>query len=284
MKRYKILHQTQYNYTAAVQLQEHTLRLRPREGHELRIEHSKLTIQPIPVLRWYRDAEGNSVATAQFNMSTNQLLIESEIIIQKYDQAPHDFLVADYAEYYPFNYLPEDKILLAPYLLSGNSTQSQMVIDWVNSLKYAGERIQTVELLQRLTQQTQQKIAYKVREEPGVQSPEESLNLGSGSCRDSAYLFMEVARRLGFAARFVSGYTYAASFAKQVGSTHAWAEVFIPGAGWRGFDPSSGSIVGVNHIAVAVARSPQSVPPVAGAYIGSASSTMTVGVWVTELS
>lgn len=284
MKRYKIVHQTLYRYDAQVQLQAHTLRLRAREGHELRIERLQLNIVPTPVLRWHRDAEGNSVATAEFNSSSNQLSIESEMIIQQYDQAPYDFLVADYAEHYPFSYLPEDKALLAPYMQEQFVCTSSALSEWMTSVWRAGERIGTYALLQRLNQRTQQQLIYCMREEPGVQTPEQSLAAGSGSCRDSAVLFMEAARRLGFAARFVSGYTYTPLFNAQPGSTHAWAEVFIPGAGWKGFDPTTGDIVGNNHIAVAVARRPQAVPPVAGSYIGAPGANMSVAVWVTQLN
>lgn len=282
MKRFRIFHQTLYTYSAPVELKNHTLRLRPREGHELRIERSNLDILPVPQLRWQRDAEDNSVATAVFASQSDQLTIKSEIIIQQYDQTPYDFVVEDYAGFYPFNYLASDIILLAPYRLSGPVPNNDLLSDWIKQIWTPGETIQTYTLLQRINQRIYQKLAYQMREEAGVQTAEESLTLASGSCRDSAYLFMEVTRRLGFAARFVSGYTYSPPFAGQMGSTHAWAEVFIPGAGWKGFDPSSGSIVGINHIAVAVARLPHMVPPVSGAFIGSATASMAVGVWVSE--
>ena len=116
MKRYKILHQTNYEFSGQVHLHPHTLRLRPREGHELRIESSTLDISPDASLRWHRDVEGNSVATATFLGSTAYLYISSEVVIQQYDQVPYDFLVADYAVDYPFRYDPEDEILLTPYL------------------------------------------------------------------------------------------------------------------------------------------------------------------------
>ena len=118
---------------------------------------------------------------------------------------------------------------------------------------------------------------------PGVQTPTETLLYGTGSCRDSAYLFMEAARRLGFASRFVSGYLHSPPSSANFGATHAWAEVFLPGAGWKGFDPTIGEVVGTNHIAVAVARMPESVPPVAGSFVGPPGASLDVGVWVSEL-
>jgi len=115
-----------------------------------------------------------------------------------------------------------------------------------------------------------------------VQTPQETLSLGTGSCRDFASLLMETLRCLGFASRFVSGYLYDPLLVNEVGSTHAWAEVYIPGAGWKGFDPTSGTIVGSYHIPVSVARVAESVPPIAGLYSGNAQSEMSVGVWISQ--
>ncbi|MBC8210493.1 MAG: transglutaminase family protein [Gammaproteobacteria bacterium] len=283
MKRYKILHRTYYNFSAEVELKPHQLRLRPREGHELRIESSNLKITPSASLRWFRDVEDNSVAIASFDSPGRQLLIESEIIIQHFDQSPLDFLVADYAVDYPFFYQTEDSIVLIPYMQVVEQGASKQLAEWIANFWKSGEQIQTYSLLQRLAEHIEQTLRYQLREEPGVQSVQQTLKLGSGSCRDSAYLFMEAARQLGFAARFVSGYLNTPPSSVNYGATHAWAEVFLPGAGWKGFDPTIGQVVGTNHIPIAVARLPESVPPVSGAYLGSASATLDVGVWVNEL-
>ncbi|MBJ6609370.1 MAG: transglutaminase family protein [Candidatus Thiothrix moscowensis] len=283
MQRYKILHRTYYNFTNLVSLEPHVLRLRPREGHELRIESSLLEITPPATLRWQRDVEDNCVAIATFTSPTRQLLIESTTLIQQYNEAPLDFWVADYAVDYPFAYQPDDQVVLAAYRQT-TQPASNLLAAWLASVWRPGERIQTVTLLQRLGSRIQQTLRYQLREEAGVQSAAETLARSTGSCRDSAYLFMEAARLLGFAARFVSGYLHAPPATTNFGSTHAWAEVFIPGAGWKGFDPSIGTIVGTDHMAVAVARLPEAVPPVAGAFVGSAGATLDVGVWVTALS
>jgi transglutaminase-like putative cysteine protease len=283
MQRYKILHRTYYNFTGKVWLEPHTLRLRPREGHELRIESSDLKITPSASLRWYRDVEDNSVAIATFDSHTEQLVIESEVIIQQYNEAPLDFLVADYAIEYPFNYKAEDMAVLSPYMSAARQTGKDPLTNWIANIWQPGERIQTYALLQRLCVHIQQTLIYQLREEPGVQSVADTLSRNSGSCRDSAFLFMEAARRLGLASRFVSGYLHAEPSAFNYGSTHAWAEVFLPGAGWKGFDPTIGQVVGTDHTAVAVARLPESVPPVSGSFIGSPATSLDVGVWVTEL-
>ena len=229
--------------------------------------------------------EDNSVAVATFELPASQLMIESHVIVQQYNQAPFDFLMADHAVDYPFAYAPEDAVVLAPYITAAvrGANEQATLAGWVNALWQAGEPLQTFALLQRLNAHIHQSLSYRVREEPGVQTPAETLSLGTGSCRDWAFLFMEAARRFGLATRFVSGYLNTAPSSRNYGATHAWAEVFLPGAGWKGFDPTTGLVVGTDHIAVAVARLPESVPPVEGSFIGPPGSTLDVGVWVTPL-
>jgi len=283
MQRYKILHRTYYNFSAPVRLEAHVLRMRPRESHELRIESSRLNITPTATLRWHRDVENNSVATATFNSQTSQLLIENEVIIQQYNQAPLDFLVAGYATDYPFTYMHEDWMVLSPYMAIPGQTDISQLPEWLDNIWPVGEKIQTFALLQRLCIHIQQTLSYQLREEPGVQSPAETLSRGTGSCRDFASLFMAAARHLGLAARFVSGYLHAEASSANYGSTHAWAEVYLPGAGWTGFDPTGGVLAGSSHIAVAVARLPELVPPVAGSFVGPPGVSLDVGVWVSAL-
>jgi transglutaminase-like putative cysteine protease len=283
MQRYKILHRTYYNFSGEVQLEPHALRLRPRESHELHIESSTLEIKPAATLRWHRDVEDNSIAIATFTEPASQLAIESEVIIQQFNQVPLDFLVADYALDYPFTYTAEDSIVLSPYMNDAADTSANLLTEWVAKLAPAGERLQTYVLLKRLNRHIQQTLAYQVREEPGVQTAAETLARGTGSCRDFAHLFLQAARRLGLAARFVSGYLHAQPSTANYGATHAWAEVYLPGAGWKGFDPTIGEIAGSSHIAVAVARLPESVPPVAGSFVGPPGASLDVGVWVTGL-
>lgn len=283
MQRYKIIHRTYYNFTAPVTLGPHNLRLRPREDYELRIESLDLKISPEADVLWHRDVEGNSVAIATFTGSTRQLAIESEVIIQQYLENPLDFLVADYAVAYPFSYQADDRVLLAPYMAAPGSAGAADLQEWIGGIWRQGESIQTYSLLQRLTDFIYKNMAYSIREEPGVQSASTTLARRTGSCRDFALLFMAAARELGLAARFVTGYLHA-PLSTDAGATHAWAEIYMPGAGWKGFDPTIGTIVGTDHIPVAVARLAESVPPVAGSFRGSASAKLDVGVWVSECS
>ena len=202
MKRYKIIHRTYYNYTDTVILGAHHLLLRPREDHELRIESFVLKCTPEAKVFWHRDVEGNSVATANFSHSTQQLIIESEVIIQQYNEYPLDFIVDRYAVNYPFQYESSDRFLLSPYMVLPDETTRALLNNWICNVWKSGEEIQTYTLLNRLSAYIYQTLTYKVREEPGVQTAQETLTLGSGSCRDFALLVYGSSQMLGVGLTF----------------------------------------------------------------------------------
>ncbi len=283
MQCYKIIHRTYYNYSSSVTLGAHNLLLRPRESHELRIESFTLKSIPEAKIFWHRDVEDNSVAIATFEIPTQQLFIESEVIIQHYNESPLDFIVSDYAINYPFKYLANDNFILSSYMVLPNEETRLLLNNWIYNIYKYGEKIQTYTLLQKLITYIFKNFTYEVREEAGVQTAKQTLSYGSGSCRDFAFLFMEVVKCLGLATRFVSGYLYAPLMSDQVGSTHAWAEVYLPGGGWIGFDPTTGNIAGTDHISVAVSRLPDNVSPIAGSFLGVSDSNISVGVWVTKV-
>jgi transglutaminase-like putative cysteine protease len=282
MQRYKIIHRTYYNYSGEVTLGPHQLLTRPREDYDLRIESFVLNISPTASIDWHRDVEGNSVAIATFTLPSSQLFIESEAIIQQYNESPLDFIVADHAVNYPFTYEADDQILLSAYRIVAEPGTIPLLSQWIATFWQANESIQSYSLLQRLAEHIYQTLTYKVREEPGVQTAQQTLTNGTGSCRDFALLFMEATKCLGLAARFVSGYLHAPLMSDKVGATHAWAEVYLPGAGWLAFDPTIGKIAGTDHIAVAVSRLPDAVPPIKGSFIGDKESSLDVGVWVSQ--
>jgi len=282
MQRLKIQHRTQYNFTGIVNLGPHRLLLRPREGHKLRIEDSHLIINPAATVHWMRDEYDNSVALATFSAATQTLEITSEVIVQQYDEMPLDFVVANNAVQYPFSYDMDVIVVLQPYLTLQIQTHQSLLRHWLREYWLPGERIQTYSLLMRYCEVIHRNFKYQVREQPGVQTVAETLTRRMGSCRDFANLLMEGARMLGLAARFVSGYLNTPVL-DSAGSTHAWTEVFIPGAGWKGFDPTIGELVGSKHIAVAVSRAPEAVSPVTGSFFGPLGADLFVGVWVTPL-
>lgn len=280
MKRVKIVHRTYYNFSAPVELGTHYLRLRPREGHQLRIEHSSLTLTPEATISWQSDIEGNSIAAAKFQTPTAQLAIESEIVVQQYNENPFDFLLEEYAVQFPFTYQEHEWPVLSAYVGGAGEDEKSKIAEWSFSVWNGTESIQSISLLLRLAERIRSDIQYSVREEPGVQLPAKTLSQRSGSCRDFAALFIAAARHFGLAARFVSGYLVAGPSDFDYGATHAWAEVYLPGAGWTGIDSTIGIVTGSYHIPVAVSRLADSVPPVAGSFVGFARATMDVGVWV----
>lgn len=269
MRRLNISHVTEYQFSAPVTLPPHRLLLRPRENHNVRIESSVLDIQPAHTLQWKRDVLDNSVALVSFNQTANRLRIASEIVIQHFEDNPFDFLVDDYAVMHPFAYIAAEQAELAPFRLAVYPDERDAVTRWLDKLGLR-QPMQTFTLLDQLNHEIAARFSYRMREEPGVQSPVATLALASGSCRDFTTLFIEACRGIGLASRFVSGYLHAPVLEAGNASTHAWAEVYFPGAGWKGFDPTSGEVAGNRHIATAVARHPEAVPPVAGDYIGPA--------------
>jgi transglutaminase-like putative cysteine protease len=288
MRRLQIKHVTTYQYADTVTLLPHKLLLRPREGHDIRIESAGLTITPSHQLQWQRDVYDNAVAQAMFLEPSNHLSIDSRILIQHYDDQPLDFLVAEYAAFFPFQYDVVEVGDLSPYLSTIFDQDRPVLGAWLQQFWRVGQVVETYLLLEWINKAIATGFTYQQREEPGVQTPAGTLATRTGSCRDFAALFIEACRLLGLAARFVSGYQYSPSLSQNQGATHAWSEVYLPGAGWKGFDSTSGQVVGNHYIPVAVSRHPESVPPVSGSFLAAPkaipqSPVMSVVVEVVEL-
>ena len=270
MQRIEIIHTTTYRYPQAVQFLPHKLFVRPREGHDIRIEASKLSITPAYDIHWHRDVYGNSVAMVNFNESADVLEIVSSVNVENYASGMSIDELDENARMLPVNYDPMEQIALVPYQTPLFAESSEAFSDWVHGIWQAGTPIETLAYLERLNQRLVDTFQYIVRNEPGVQSPTTTLLSGKGSCRDLATLFIETCRHAGLASRFVSGYLVSTAAVEDVATTHAWAEVYLPGYGWRGFDATSGQITAGDHIAVAVHRHPEAIPPVSGSFIGPA--------------
>lgn len=267
MRRLNINHVTEYLFSMPVTLLPHRLLLRPRESHNVRIESSTLDIFPAHGLQWKRDVLDNSVALVSFYEASDRLRITSNVVIQHYEDNPFDFLVDDYAVEHPFDYAEAERAELAPFLQAVYPADGATVLGWLDGLRLRRPQ-QTFTLLDDMNRHIAGRFVYQMREAAGVQPPALTLARNCGSCRDFAALFMEACRAMGLASRFVSGYLFTSDFDTGNASTHAWAEVYLPGAGWKGFDPTLGELVGNRHIATAVARHPEAVPPVAGSFIG----------------
>ena len=271
---------TEYRFGQLTTLLPHYLRIRPREDHTVRVESFRLDIAPEPSIRWQRDALDNSVALISFSSGANQLRIASEVIIEHYDDSPLDFVVAQEAVTHPFDYAPTDSSLLGAFLLPSWPDDHAAVMQWLTGLGLSGAPIETFVLLDGLNRAIAGRFRYEMREAPGVQSPAETLVRGAGSCRDFAALFVDICRHLKLASRFVSGYLRTPIVPTAGGATHAWADVYLPGPGWKGFDPTCGQLTGTDHIAVAVAQHPADVPPVSGSFIGSTGQRPSMSVSV----
>tara|TARA_R110002167_G_scaffold329087_1_gene535686 strand:+ start:380 stop:1159 length:780 start_codon:yes stop_codon:yes gene_type:complete len=250
---------------------------------------SSMVISPIPKkISWARDADSNSVAIVDFDDApTTELSINSDIVVEHYDQQPLDFLVDERAVMFPYLLLSSERIELWPYLIPSYLDDQSAVSEWVSEFWRAGQaRVETFGLLDRLNRSIASSFTYEARDEVGVKRPKQTLSSRKGSCRDFATLMIEACRFLGLPARFVSGYATTEDIPAAMGATHAWTEVFLPGAGWKGFDSTGGVLTGPNHIAVAVGRDPESYSPIAGAF-GSedpkVSSKLAVQVSVTRV-
>ncbi|HTU63309.1 MAG TPA: transglutaminase family protein, partial [Polyangiales bacterium] len=229
MRVLRVEHVTEYRFGAFVTLLPHRLLIRPRESHELRVVSSTLDITPLHEVRWSRDMLDNSVATVTFREAANQLRIASAVVVEQYDDQPLDFLVEERALTFPFQYLEPELRMLAPYREASWPQSLSSVNAWLGQLSLPNTGIQTFALLSRLNSAIHESFAYRVREEEGVWAPQQSIQAKAGSCRDLAALFIEACRCLGLASRFVSGYVHTPASESGHGTTHAWAETYLPG-------------------------------------------------------
>jgi transglutaminase-like putative cysteine protease len=284
----KIHHRTAYRFGLPVELGPHRLMLRPRESRALRLISSELTITPAASVTWAHDVFGNAVATAVFQGMSDQLVVDSEIELELDAVAWPVFDIAASAISWPFRYSDDDWLDLGPMAVPQYAESDGRFRDWARSF-VRGEVTDTLSLLKDLNTGVSAYVFYQSREEEGSQTPQQTLDRGWGSCRDFAVLFIEAARALGFGARIVSGYIFNPDRDKlgdgDAGSTHAWAEVYVPGAGWIAFDPTNRGVGDVNLIPVAVARDIRQAMPVTGSFTGmsGAFQGMSVEVNVTAV-
>lgn len=271
--RVAIHHKTHYRFDRLVNLSKHTIRLRPAAHSRTKIHSYSLKVVPEQhFINWQQDAFGNFLASVVFPEKTRQLSVEVEVIADMTVINPFDFFLEPYAEEFPFKYPAQLKKDLMPYLKC--EAQGDKFAAFLQNISVKSGR--TIDFLVALNQQVEQAIEYGIRLEPGVQSPEETLTLGKGSCRDSSWLLTQLLRHLGLAARFASGYLVQlkpdeacldgpSGPVEDFTDLHAWCEVYVPGAGWVGLDATSGLFAGEGHIPLACTPDPQSAAPIDGA-------------------
>lgn len=272
MTTLSIHHKTTYRFRQPVSLGLHRLMLRPRENRDLRLMSHTLEITPTAMVTWAHDVFGNSIATATFATMTDRLVIDSvaDILLSA---APWPvFDIAASAISYPFRYSDDEWADLGALTIPQYVDTDGRLQRWARGF-VRDNPTDTLSLLKDLSVGVAEQISYQSREVEGTQSPLQTLDRGWGSCRDFAVLFIEAARSLGFGTRVVSGYLHnpaqASVGSAGAGSTHAWAEVFVPGAGWITFDPTNRGVGGFNLIPVAVARDIRQVMPVSGSFVGA---------------
>jgi transglutaminase-like putative cysteine protease len=279
-----VRHTTTYRYGGAVLLGDHRLMLRPRDSHDLRLIETNLTFSPSASVRWLYDVFGNSVAIASFAEPSSELRIVSSIVLETYAAERPPFQISPDALSYPFVYSPDDRIDLGGMLERQYPDPQDRLGSWARGFVRSNPT-DTSALLADLNTGVAAQISYQCRETEGTQTPLETLNRGWGSCRDLAVLLIEAARSLGFGARVVTGYLYRPSTdsasAGAIGTTHAWADIYVPGSGWVAYDPTNGTIGGKDLIRVAVTRDISQAVPISGSFLGAAGSYLGMTVDVT---
>jgi transglutaminase-like putative cysteine protease len=289
MKHLTVRHATTYRYARPVQFGPHRLMLRPRDSHDIRLVDAELMLSPPGALRWMHDVFGNSVAEVEFAQSAAELQIISTLHIERYGLARPVFPIAPEAQMYPFVYSAVDRSDLGRLLDLHYPDPHGLVDGWAKRF-VVDMPLPTYNLLSNINGTIRAEFAYAERYEEGTQTPIETLERKSGTCRDFALLFIEAVRSLGFGARFVTGYLYdpaldgGSSAMQGAGTTHAWADVYLPGAGWVEYDPTNGLIAGENLIRVAVTRDPSQAIPISGTFVGDRADFLgiTVDVTVTQ--
>lgn len=283
---FDITHTTHYTYARPVTFGEHRILFRPRDSHDLRVLATDLHVSPLPVeVRLVHDVYSNSIALVRPHNPSTELKVVSMFTVEHTGTRALDLPLDPAAECWPFAYSPDDEITLHAMRLPCHDDPDGTLMDWARQFIRSDGPTGSRDLLVDMTRSIRASMQYVARDEEGVQSPMETLTRGSGTCRDFATLMIEAVRRLGYAARFVSGYLYSPSDEAGhlgAGATHAWLHVYLPGAGWLPFDPTNNLIGGSDLIRVAYARHASMASPVSGSWHGEPSDYigMTVDVQV----
>ncbi len=313
MLRLHIRHRTTYSYSEAVKFGQHRLVLRPREGHDLHIVDMQLQIEPAHEITWVRDVYGNSIALVDFTARANRLEIVSTVTLERVDPFPEKQFHEPWLVKWPVPYVVEEQPVIDAYRRLSFPDEAAALQKWVDETLPRGaadagptgadaadtagaagaasaagaagaaavaDVADAEGMLRDLCSRVHALVKYRRRAEKGVQTPLQTLRIGSGSCRDLATLLMDAARVLGIASRFASGYLHGHASLQGDASTHAWTECYLPALGWRGLDPTVGKASGLQHIATGVSQHPRGVMPISGSFSGSGGSFLGMDVEV----
>jgi transglutaminase-like putative cysteine protease len=283
----RVHHVTTYRYARPVGFGEHRLMFRPRDSHEQHLLSANLAVSPEPAdIRWIHDVFGNSIAIVTFTRKADELRFETTIVLDHLPEQGPRVRIDESAKTWPFAYDADTLIDLEPVIRRHYPDHGE-VEAWARQFVSGSSPVETGHILMTMTKSIDDGFRYLRRTDPGTQPPQLTLSTKQGTCRDFALLMMEAARSLGFAARFVTGYLYSAARdtaeRRGGGATHAWVQIFLPGAGWVEFDPTNGIIGNRDLIRVGVARDPRQAKPLSGSFTGAREDYlgMTVEVAVT---
>lgn len=278
MARLSIRHTTDYLYEAPVAFGPWRLMMRPLDSHAIRVVEASLEFTPAGATRWATDPYGNSICYFQPQGASDRLTVVNRLIVERFPPPLLDPNRYDFQATTPIVYDAEERIALAPFIQPAAQYREDNFIRWLGVEDGAP---QTLVRLQQLNARIHADFTYGARFAEGVQSPGETIALGSGTCRDFAWLMIESARQLGLAARFVTGYLFSPNAGTRgAGATHAWCDVFVPQLGWLEFDPTNGLMDSRELIRVAATGTFDEASPMAGSIIGSAKAEMKVDVVV----
>lgn len=284
--QYNIVHTTTYSYSKPVTFGEHRVMFRPLESHDLRVLATDLVVSPEASIRLIQDQFSNSIALVQPQSEAAELKIVCSFTIEHAHSNNLELPLAPSAEFFPFAYSVDERLDLEHFLRPHYDDPEGKLTTWARQFMNPEGPTGTRDLLVKMNQHIRNTFTYAARDEEGTQTPLDTLTKNSGSCRDFALLMMEAARRLGVATRFVSGYLYDPSLDEAnaesgagsapnvvgAGSTHAWLQAYLPGAGWVPFDPTNNLLGGYQLLRVGVVRDPKQASPVSGSWIGEPAS------------
>jgi transglutaminase-like putative cysteine protease len=288
---YDIVHRTEYRFAKPVTFGQHRLLFRPRDGHDMRVLATDLVVEPAgPRVDLLHDVYGNSIAHVTPEGAADRLVFTSSFTVDHLGAGGFGLPMADESAWMPPAYSTAERLALVPFLLPSHPDDAQAVRRWAEPFIAPASQGGPRETIRAMTQAIRDGFAYKLRDEEGVQTPQQTLELASGSCRDFATLMIDALRHVGIAARFVSGYLYVPandagddSGTVGGGATHAWVQCYLPDCGWFPADPTNNLIGGSDLIRVAVGREAAEVVPLTGAWFGDKAdyAGLTVDVTVT---
>jgi YD repeat-containing protein len=273
MTRLSIRHETLYSYERPVSFAPHRLLVRPHDSHSIRVVNAVLTVSPPGEVRWLYDALGNSLCIFTPQGESRTLSIVSELVIERYPAQLSDLRIQDPQTATPIVYAPADRAVLSPFVDPATEDADGDLLKWLRN-HMGGPQEPALDFVLRLNQAIHDEFAYQVRDVGAAQEPSHTIKLQAGTCRDFAWLMVEALRRLGYAARFVTGYLYSSGHGplRGAGATHAWCQVFLPDLGWMEFDPTNALAESSDLIPVAVARTPAEAAPISGVIYGDCGS------------